>query len=90
MRSVLSKLLPLSSGARETSEVSEAKLHWRFVGLANTFLLLLLPPPTPQDAAETTQHLASLLPSQLPAHQAISMAGLVYLFDRDTSQHIPV
>lgn len=87
---MLGKLLPLASGPSEADGGSGAKLHWRFIGLANTLLLLLLPPPTGHDAAAMTQHLASLLPSQLPAHQAVGMAGLVYLLDRDISKHISV
>ena len=90
MKSVLAKLLPLASGISEADGGASAKLHWRFIGLANTLLLLLLPPPTGHDAAAATQHLASLLPSQLPAHQSIGMAGLVYLLDRDVSKHISV
>ena len=90
MLSVLRKLLPLASGVTEANGASGAKLHWKFVGLANTLLLLLLPPPTGHDAAATTQHLASLLPSQLPSHMAIGMAGLVYLFDTEVSKHLPV
>ena len=89
MRSVLAKLLPLSSGAADVSG-SAGKLHWRFVSLANTLLLLLLPQPTPHDAAQITSHFVSLLPSQLPAHRMISLAGLIYLFDLEIVKRLPV
>ena len=89
MRSVLAKLLPLSSGAADVSG-SAGKLHWRFVSLANTLLLLLLPPPTPHNAAQITSHFVSLLPSQLPAHRMISLAGLIYLFDLEIVKRLPV
>ena len=60
---------------------SQAATHWRFALMANSLLLMLMPPHTPHQAATLTRHLFSLMQHQLSSQRTLGGMAMLYLLN---------